>query len=293
MTGIQDVFLQATAIFSNLFLYPNWRNLLDILIVAILIYQILRLFIHTRASSLVKGIFVMLAVTWLSEVLQLNALNWLMLQVLSTGMLLLIVLFQPELRKGLEQVGRSGYWARLAGAGSKERREQERIVSELTTALMDLSRKRIGALIVVERRTGLSDVMESGTRLDAEITAALVENIFEPNTPLHDGAVIIKEGRIEAAACILQLTENTALSRELGTRHRAAIGVSENTDAVVLIVSEETGIISTARDGRLTRYLDKKSLTALLTELFVPKEVTLRQSVGRILRPEEDSHEEE
>lgn len=293
MTGIQNVFLQATAIFSNLFNYPDWRNLLDILIVATLIYQILRLFVHTRASSLVKGIFMMLAVTWLSEVLQLNALNWLMLQVLNTGMLLLIVLFQPELRKGLEQVGRTGYWARLVGAGGKERRERERIVTELTNALTDLSRKRIGALIVVERRTGLSDVMESGTHLDAEISAALVENIFEPNTPLHDGAVIIKDGRIVAAACILQLTENTALSRELGTRHRAAIGVSENTDAVVLIVSEETGIISTARDGRLTRYLDKKSLTALLTELFVPNEVTLRQSVGRMLRPEEDRHEEE
>lgn len=293
MTGIQNVFLQATTIFSNLFNYPDWRNLLDILIVATLIYQILRLFIHTRASSLVKGIFMMLAVTWLSEVLQLNALNWLMLQVLNTGVLLLIVLFQPELRKGLEQVGRTGYWARLVGTGGKERREQERIVSELTSALTDLSRKRIGALIVVERRTGLSDVMESGTHLDAEISAALVENIFEPNTPLHDGAVIIKDGRIVAAACILQLTENTALSRELGTRHRAAIGVSENTDAVVLIVSEETGIISTARDGRLTRYLDKKSLTALLTELFVPNEVTLRQSVGRMLRPEEDRHEEE
>ncbi|HIS00010.1 MAG TPA: TIGR00159 family protein [Candidatus Excrementavichristensenella intestinipullorum] len=293
MTGIQNVFLQATAIFSNLFNYPDWRNLLDILIVATLIYQILRLFVHTRASSLVKGIFMMLAVTWLSEVLQLNALNWLMLQVLNTGMLLLIVLFQPELRKGLEQVGRTGYWARLVGAGGKERRERERIVTELTNALTDLSRKRIGALIVVERRTGLSDVMESGTHLDAEISAALVENIFEPNTPLHDGAVIIKDERIVAAACILQLTENTALSRELGTRHRAAIGVSENTDAVVLIVSEETGIISTARDGRLTRYLDKKSLTALLTELFVPNEVTLRQSVGRMLRPEEDRHEEE
>ena len=293
MTGIQNVFLQATAIFSNLFNYPDWRNLLDILIVATLIYQILRLFVHTRASSLVKGIFMMLAVTWLSEVLQLNALNWLILQVLNTGMLLLIVLFQPELRKGLEQVGRTGYWARLVGAGGKERRERERIVTELTNALTDLSRKRIGALIVVERRTGLSDVMESGTHLDAEISAALVENIFEPNTPLHDGAVIIKDERIVAAACILQLTENTALSRELGTRHRAAIGVSENTDAVVLIVSEETGIISTARDGRLTRYLDKKSLTALLTELFVPNEVTLRQSVGRMLRPEEDRHEEE
>ena len=294
VTGIQNLFAQAASIFSNLFEHPDWRNLLDILIVATLIYYILKLFIHTRASSLVKGIFVMLAVTWLSEALQLNALNWLLLQVLNTGMLLLIVLFQPELRKGLEQIGRTGYWAKLVGSGGKERRGQERIVAELVSALTDLSRKRIGALIVVERRTGLGDIMESGTHLDAEISAALVENIFEPNTPLHDGAVIIKEGRIVAAACILQLTENNALSRELGTRHRAAIGVSENTDAVVLIVSEETGIISTARDGRLTRYLDKKSLTAILTELFVPQEVTLKQSVGRLLdRLKEERHEEE
>lgn len=294
MTGIQNLFAQAASIFANLFEHPDWRNLLDILIVATLIYYILKLFIHTRASSLVKGIFVMLAVTWLSEALQLNALNWLLLQVLNTGMLLLIVLFQPELRKGLEQIGRTGYWAKLVGSGGKERRGQEKVVAELVSALTDLSRKRIGALIVVERRTGLGDIVESGTHLDAEISAALVENIFEPNTPLHDGAVIIKDGRIVAAACILQLTENNALSRELGTRHRAAIGVSENTDAVVLIVSEETGIISTARDGRLTRYLNKKSLTAILTELFVPQEVTLKQSVGRLLdRLKEDRHEEQ
>ena len=133
-----------------------------------------------------------------------------------------------------------------------------------------MSRKRIGALIVFERSTKLGDVLESGTMIDAEISADLIENIFEPNTPLHDGAMIIRDERITAAACILQLTDDSTISRELGTRHRAAIGISEVTDAVALIVSEETGIISMARGGTLTRYLDAKSLNILLTELFTP-----------------------
>ena len=140
-------------------------------------------------------------------------------------------------------------------------------------ALNNMSRKRIGALIVFERHTGLADVIDSGTVIDGEISAPLIENIFEPNTPLHDGAVIVRGERIVAAACILQLTDDHSLSRELGTRHRAAIGITESTDAVSVIVSEETGIISMARDGKLTRYLDTKSLNILLTELFMPDDL--------------------
>ncbi|MEG0934678.1 MAG: diadenylate cyclase CdaA [Clostridia bacterium] len=291
MTGFQSVFQSAGSLFSNLFDHPDWRNILDILIVALVIYQMLKLFLHTRASSVVKGIAIVLVVTWLSELFQLNAINWLLRQVLNTGMLLLIVLFQPELRRGLEQIGRTGYWARLIGSGGKEKQGQERIVSELAGALTDLSRKRIGALIVVQKKTGLRDVVETGTGLDAQISASLIENIFEPNTPLHDGAVVIRDDRIVAAACILQLTSDNSLSRELGTRHRAAIGISESTDAVALIVSEETGIISTARDGRLTRYLDKKSLTVLLNELFVPQEVSLKQML--MTRLKEGRHDEQ
>ena len=135
----------------------------------------------------------------------------------------------------------------------------------------DLAKKKIGALIVIERVTGLKDVIETGTHIDAEITAPLIENVFEPNTPLHDGAMIIRNRRITAAACILPLSEDHSISRDLGTRHRAAIGITETTDAVSLIVSEETGIISMAREGRLTRHLDTRSLIILLTELFTPE----------------------
>lgn len=278
MDALSRLWQQVTSLFPNLFISPDIRSILDIMIVSVLIYQVFKMFLHTRANSLIKGVVMVLAVTWLSEILQLNALNWLLRQVINTGAILLIVLFQPELRRGLEQIGRTGRLSRLIGG--KKNAAYQHIVEELATALTDLSRKRVGALIVVERMTGLSDIIESGTRLDSEISAALIENIFEPNTPLHDGAVIIKDDQIVAAACILQLTEDNSLSRELGTRHRAAIGISETTDAVSLIVSEETGIISTARGGRLTRYLDKKSLTALLTDLFVPREFKWSQLFG-------------
>ena len=279
MTGIQGVLTQIGSLFSNLFDRPDWRNLLDIIIVAVVIYQVLKMFMHTRANSVIKGIAIVLLFTWVSELLNLNALNWLLQQVLGAGVILVIVLFQPELRRALEQIGRKRYWSSLIV--NRQQRKSQGLVDELVSALTDLSRKRIGALIVIERRTGLNDLIETGTRLDAEISAALVENIFEPNTPLHDGAVIIRDDRIVAAACILQLTDDNSLSRELGTRHRAAIGASETTDAVALIVSEETGIISTARDGKLSRHLDKKALTTLLTELFVPDVMTLKQMLTR------------
>ncbi|MGJ4850106.1 diadenylate cyclase CdaA [Bacillota bacterium Meth-B3] len=281
MAGLRNAGVTIASLFANLFDLPDWRNVLDILIVAVVIYQVLKMFKHTRVGSVVKGVAIVLLFTWLSEVLALNAINWLLQQVLGTGAVLLIVLFQPELRRTLEQIGRRRDWSRLVGSGSRENRRISALVEELVNALMELSRKRIGALVVAERRTGLSDIVESGTRLDAEISAALVENIFEPNTPLHDGAVILRDDRIVAAGCILPLTDNNALSRELGTRHRAALGISEMTDAVSLIVSEETGIISTARDGRLTRHLDRKTLTALLTELFQPTELTVRQLLAR------------
>ena len=281
MAGLQGVWTQVASLFSNLFDHPDWRNVLDILLVSVVIYQVLKLFLHTRANSVVKGVAIVLVFTWLTDVLQLNTIHFLFQQVLNTGVILLIVLFQPELRRGLEQIGRTSYWGRLTATGTKQQLASEHVIDELVSAIADLSRKRIGALLVVERRTGLRDIIESGTYLDAEISAELVENIFEPNTPLHDGAVVIKDGRIVAAACILQLTQDTTLSRELGTRHRAAIGISETTDAVALIVSEETGIVSTARDGKLSRHLDKKALKVLLTELFEVQEMTIWQMLQK------------
>jgi diadenylate cyclase len=254
-------------LFSNLFSRPDWRDVIDIAITAFIIYQGIKLFKQTRANSVIKGLAVVMLVTWLSELLQLSAINWLLRQVINMGVLVLVVLFQPELRRGLEKIGRSKLMSNLM-PGVKSGLSDENVISELVRALTNMAKKRIGALIVFERNTGLKDIIDSGTMVDAQISAPLIENIFEPNTPLHDGAMIIRGSRIVAAACLLQLSDNRAISRELGTRHRAAIGISETTDAITLIVSEETGIISMAREGKLTRYLDAKSLTTLLKEFY-------------------------
>ena len=218
----------------------------------------------TRASEVLKGFLLLVGASLLSSLLGLTALTWVLKQILSNGALVLVVLFQPEIRRVLEQLGRGAKMEHFQSDGE----ENQRIISEITQCLTSLSRRRVGALIVFERRTGLKDVMETGTRLDSTISAPLLENIFEPNTPLHDGAVIIRGTRIVSAACVLTLSESSAISRDLGTRHRAALGVSETTDATVLIVSEETGIISMARGGRLTRHLDAEGLRKILTGMY-------------------------
>lgn len=220
---------------------------------------------QTRASAVLKGLVVLLAATLVSDMLGLTALNWLLMSVVNYGAVVLVILFQPELRKALEQLGR-GAVRENSHAGDGE--DRERIIDEIIQCMTDLSRRRVGALIVFEQKTGLKDVIETGTAVDGKISAPLLENIFEPNTPLHDGAVVVRGTRVVAAACILTLTEGRGISRELGTRHRAAIGISETTDATVLIVSEETGIMSMARGGRLTRHLDAKSLREILEGMY-------------------------
>ena len=186
--------------------------------------------------------------------------------IVNNGVVVLVILFQPELRKALEQMGRSMMMRDKKRSDDSD--ENGRIITEIIQCLVNLSRRRVGALIVFEQKTGLQDVIETGISIDSQISSALLENIFEPNTPLHDGAVVIRGSRVMAAACILTLTEGQGISHELGTRHRAAIGVSETTDAVVLIVSEETGIISMAKGGRLTRHLDPKSLREILEGMY-------------------------
>ena len=268
---VYELIRQIGALFANLFSAPDWRTILDIAIMTVLIYQAMKLVLRTRASSVFKGIGVVLVLAWISDILQINTLNWLLQQVLNTGVIVLVILFQPELRRALEQIGRSNLPRHMLSSVRRQHSSRtDEHVSEIVKALNNMARKRIGALIVIERRTALGDVIESGTIVDADISAPLIENIFEPNTPLHDGAMIIRNRRINAAACILPLSEDPSISRELGTRHRAAIGITETTDAVSLIVSEETGIISMAREGRLTRHMDARSLTILLTELFTP-----------------------
>ena len=235
---------------------PQLNDLLDILIVAVLIYQMIMLTRDTRASEVLKGFLLLVGASLLSSLLGLTALTWVLKQILSNGALVLVVLFQPEIRRVLEQLGRGAKMEHFQSDGE----ENQRIISEITQCLTSLSRRRVGALIVFERRTGLKDVMES---------APLLENIFEPNTPLHDGAVIIRGTRIVSAACMLTtLSESNAITRDLGTRHRAAIGISETTDALVLIVSEETGVISMARDGKLTRHLDAKAIGEILSTMY-------------------------
>ncbi|MDO4371452.1 MAG: diadenylate cyclase CdaA [Clostridia bacterium] len=268
----QTIANQVGGLFSNLFVHPDWRNIVDVAILTVLIYNVLKLVRYTRASSLFKGIVFILVLAILSDALEIHALNWILQQVISVGVIVICIVFQPELRRLLEQLGRSKLARRVFEPANRHRNTQmERHVTEIVKALNDMSRKKIGALIVLERSTKLGDIIESGTVVDAEISSQLIENIFEPNTPLHDGAMIIRDERITAAACILQLSDDYSISRELGTRHRAAIGITETTDAVSLIVSEETGVISMAREGKLTRYLDTKSLTILLTELFTPE----------------------
>lgn len=288
MSFVGGIWQQILSLLSNLFVRPDWRNLLDIAIVSVLVYQLIRALAHTRANTVLKGVFIVILITGLAEILQLNALSWLLQQMLNIGALLLVILFQPEIRRGLDQLGRSR-WRALLGS-TKDLKAAEKVVQEMTAALVNLSKRRVGALVVIERGTGLGDVVTSGTMLDAEISQPLIENLFEPNTPLHDGAMVISGLRIAASACILQLSDDNSISRELGTRHRAAIGISETTDAVVLIVSEETGIISVARGGRLTRHLDAKSLSGILMELFAPAEAV---SFSSFFRRKEGGHEGE
>ena len=290
-TKLLNFFEQAVSLFASLFTRPDWRDWLDIALVAVLIYYGLKLLLRTRANSVFKGIIIIIVVAWISDVLQLHTISWAIQLILNTGIIVLVVLFQPELRRALDQLGRSKISTQMFNTQRRQRaRHSEQVVGEIVKALTNMARKRIGALIVIERQTSLSDIAESGTHIDAEITDPLIETIFEPNTPLHDGAVIIRNERILAAACILKLSDDYSISRELGTRHRAAIGMTESTDAVTLIVSEETGIISMAREGRLTRYLDTKSLTILLTELFAPDHLT--PSWLSMFRRKEEQHEE-
>ena len=262
---MSSLFSQLQTFFWNIFNRPQLNDLLDILIVAVLIYQMIMLTRDTRASEVLKGFLLLFGASLLSSLLGLTALTWVLKQILSNGALVLVVLFQPEIRRVLEQLGRGAKMEHFQSDGE----ENQRIISEITQCLTSLSRRRVGALIVFERRTGLKDVMETGTRLDSTISAPLLENIFEPNTPLHDGAVIIRGTRIGSAACMLTtLSESNAITRDLGTRHRAAIGISETTDALVLIVSEETGVISMARDGKLTRHLDAKAIGEILSTMY-------------------------
>lgn len=239
----------------------TFLDVIDILVVAFFLNKLYQMLKNTRAASLVKGLLMLLVVMLVSKWLNLYVINWLLEKFMTIVMFALPVVFQPELRRALEQIGRGKLFRRSTVLNELQ---VENMLEAVATTADDLSRNKIGALMVFERETGLDDYIETGIPIDGLISTALFENIFIPNTPLHDGAVIIRGDRIAAASCLLPLTEARNLSQELGTRHRAAIGLSEQTDALILVVSEETGTISLARGGALQRYLTHQDVKDLL-----------------------------
>lgn len=241
-------------------------DIIDIFLIATIVYQLLKVLKETRAMQLVKGIFILFLILQVSSWAHLTTLNYLLRNAMQVGMFAIVVIFQPELRNLLEKMGRSnvGKLIDVATGKTSGSDDDDYAVSEIVTAASNMSSTKTGALIVIERETKLGDVIRTGTLLDADVSSALLENIFFPKTPLHDGAVIIRGDRIHTAGCFLPLTSNTNLSRDLGTRHRAALGISEASDAIVVIVSEETGKISIAVNGSLTRNLTEASLKTAL-----------------------------
>ena len=248
------------------------RDIVDILIVAVMVYLLMRAIRGTRAGQLLRGIAVAAAIYALSAILHLNTVNYILNAIVQVALFAIIVIFQPELRKLLEQMGRLKFLHYLGFSLEASPEDTEEVVRNIAAAAADMAESRTGALIVIERGTRLGEYMNSGTPLDANVTAELLKNIFVPNTPLHDGAVIIRDNKIITAGCVLPLTANTNLSSELGTRHRAALGLSETSDAVIVVVSEETGKISIAVNGSLTRNLNEASLSKALTKLLASEQ---------------------
>lgn len=245
----------------------DWRDVIDIVIVAVVFYFIFKMISKTRAMRVMIGLAVILVLAWVFSLLQFNTVNWLLTWLLNAGAVLIVVLFQPEIRRALEKLGRGKWFGALQTAGVSG---TEYLIEAFSRAILNMSKHKVGAIIVFERKTGLNDVLESGTMLNASVSSELIENIFYPNTPLHDGAMIVRDGKIVAAGCFLPLSDNKQIASDLGTRHRAALGISEISDAYVLVVSEEKGIISYMYDGTLTRFVDAKALKEILSELYAP-----------------------
>lgn len=268
--------------FQNVFVGFRLIDVLDIVIVAYLVYKILGFIQETRAQQLVRGLVVLGIVFFLSDFLKLYLLNWLLRNFVTMGFFALIVLFQPELRRGLEQLGRRNIVSGQFRSLDKENAIE--VVKEIVAAVDDFSATRTGALIVFERETMLNDIIETGTIVDARISVRLLGNLFYEGSPLHDGAVIIRGDRIHAASCVLPLTEKKNIGRNLGTRHRAGLGVSEVSDALVIVVSEETGVICVAENGNFRRFMDLKSVEKILLGVYMPQEETFRERMTRTLK---------
>lgn len=270
-------------------------DIVDILVVAFLIYKLMLIIRSTSAARVARSIMLLLVATWLTDVVHMYTLNWILTRFIEVGIIALVIVFQPELRRALERFG-GRTMLRFADPLSNRSVEQNAI-SATVTACEIMAKERVGVLLVFERRTSLEEYFKTGTQIDAKVTDQLLRNLFFKNSPLHDGAVIIRHGRVAAAGCVLPLSENTHLSSDLGTRHRAGIGMSEASDAVVVIVSEETGTISVASGGMLKRHLAPQTLEKLLTNELLPEENYKKKNVldrvrSFLVRKEEAHHEE-
>lgn len=254
----------------NQFRTISFIDIIDILIVAYIIYRIMKLLKDTSAERLIKGIIILVGIMLLASMLHLTMISWLLQQALNVGLFAIVVVFQPELRRLLEQIGEGNFSRLIVPADAPD--EVESMITATVSACADMSRTKTGALIVFERRERLGEIISTGTMVDAAPSAELIKNIFFKNSPLHDGAMIVRAGRVCAAGCVLPLSGNQSLSRDLGTRHRAAVGMSESADSVLVVVSEETGSISVAIGGMLKRHLSPDMLRKLLENELLDSE---------------------
>ncbi|MBQ9009796.1 MAG: diadenylate cyclase CdaA, partial [Clostridia bacterium] len=284
---MRELFEPLITIAWNVWHYPDIMDFVDILILAVVIYQMILHVRNTRVSQTLKGIVILLFLTWLSGVLGMRSVHMLLTWIINAGPVMIVVLFQSEIRRILEELGN------LEPGVFNENRKSDNIIDEITLAVMNMSRRRVGALIVIENGIRLNDVIATGTHVDGLISQPLIENIFEPKTPLHDGAVILREDRVVAAACLLRLSDTTGVGRDLGTRHRAGIGMSEVSDATVLIVSEETGAVSLAEGGNLQRHLDEQAVRQVLNRVYGDQTDSRRALPLLHLRKGGHSHDDE
>jgi diadenylate cyclase len=264
---LQEFINSLTTIVSNI----RFIDIVDILIVAFIFYKLMTLIRETRAEQLVKGLVILLVALKLSEWMKMYVLHFILVNTMTIGVVALIIVFQPELRRALEYIGRTKFLTKSIVDLMDE--ELNSTIDEIVKAVTVLSKARTGALIVMERDTGLGEIIETGTRLEALISSVLLLNIFEHNAPLHDGAIVIRKNKISAAGCFLPLTGDNSLNKDLGTRHRAAIGIAEQSDALTIVVSEETGAISVAQNGKLQRFLDTNTLKSIIKNSFKREEM--------------------
>lgn len=253
-------------------------DIMDILIVAFILYRGYKMLENTRAITLARGLIVLLLLMLITSWLNLHVVNWLLQKTVTLLFVALPIVFQPELRRALEHIGEGRLFRRSLLLNYEECCS---LINKLDEAVIRLSADKTGALIVMEKNMGLNDITATGVAVDGLVSKELLLNIFIPNTPLHDGATIIRGNRVVAAACLLPLTDDRTLSTELGTRHRAAIGLSEQCDAVVIVVSEETGTISIAQEGKIYRHLDSEQFKNYLMPIFIPKQKSLRTVMAK------------